>query len=401
MTDLLHPTRPRPTDQAVHLRYEKAGLVLPAPPVPWNADAVVVELLAKLPPAARVRADFAVRVPGREPAPAELVRKDDDPSGRFRVFFRIPPPQVSTDAEILWKHRLLATVPLPVVGPEQFAAGLRLTHPTLAVRVGGQAVPAQTFVAAQCRGLTAAAVVRSPVGLAPLAELGLKVLFRADRGGYEHLVPVPLTGPQLAAREALVTATPPKLPRRVGNYAVTWLAGDQVLLAQRAAGVTAKRFVQSLRVSDARFAVADKGGTVRPARHAPLAGQADRVGPCFVLASREPGAAAVLPLQVAAVLPGAVRLPVLLDQTVLITDGPTVVAPGLIAAAELAGLTGFELRYKEQVLGVLSLSPVPSANFTAEGAFKPPPDFSWSPTAEDELADRLGKLMGDGPAGPS
>jgi hypothetical protein len=399
MTDLLHPARPRPTEQAVHLRYEKAGLALPAPPVPWNADAVVVELLAKLPPAARVRADFAFRVPGREPVPAELVRKDDDPSNRYRVFFRVPPPPASTDAEILWKHRLLATVPLPVVGPDQFAAGLRLSHPTLAVRIGGQSVPAQTFIAAQCRGLTAAAVLRSQVGLAPLADLGLKVLFRADRGGSEHLIPVPLTGPQLAAREALVTATPPKLPRQVGGFTVTWLAGDQVLLVQRAAGVTAKRFVQSLRVSDARFAVADKAGAVRPARHAPAAGEADRVGPCFVLASREPGAAAVLPLQVTAVVPGAVRPPALFDQPVLITDGPTLVAPGLVDTSDLSGLTGFELRYREQVLGVLSLSPVPAASFTAEGVFKPPPDFAWSPTAEDELADRLGKLMGDGGPG--
>jgi hypothetical protein len=46
MTNLLHPARPRPADQAVHTRYEKAGLTLAGPPVPWNADAVVVELLA-------------------------------------------------------------------------------------------------------------------------------------------------------------------------------------------------------------------------------------------------------------------------------------------------------------------------------------------------------------------
>jgi hypothetical protein len=398
MSDLLHLARPRPTEQAVHTRYEKAGLSLYGPPVPWNADAVVIELLAKLPPAARQRTDFLLRVPGLPPVPAEAVRKDDGPDGRFRVFFRLPVPAGSTEAEVLWKHRLLTSVPIPVQTPDQFLAELRLTHPTAAVRVGTQAVAAHTFVAAQCRGLTAAAVLRSPTGLAPLAELGVKVVFRADRGS-EHAVPVALTGAQLAAKEALVTAAPPKFPRKAGAYSVTWAVADRELFTQRVTGVTAKRFLQSLRVSDARFVVQDKAGTMKLAKHAPPAGEAARVGPCFVIASKEPGAAGVLALQVHAMTPGTAPTPVLLEQTVLVTDGPTVFAPGLIDAGELGAITGFELRHKGQVLGVLSLSPVPSAAFNAEGAFKPPPDFAWGHAAEDELAERLGKLMGGGGSG--
>jgi hypothetical protein len=42
---------------------------------------------------------------------------------------------------------------------------------------------------------------------------------------------------------------------------------------------------------------------------------------------------------------------------------------------------------------VLSFRPVPTAGFTSEGGFKPPPDFAWTPAAEDELTDRLTKLM--------
>ena len=47
-----------------------------------------------------------------------------------------------------------------------------------------------------------------------------------------------------------------------------------------------------------------------------------------------------------------------------------------------------------RVLGVLPLSPVPTATFTAEGGYKPPPEFAWSPAAEDELSERLARLMG-------
>ena len=71
-------------------------------------------------------------------------------------------------------------------------------------------------------------------------------------------------------------------------------------------------------------------------------------------------------------------------------------APGLVNLSDAPGLTGFELRHKGQLLGQLSLSPVPTAMVNAEGGFKPPPDFTWGPAAEDELADRLGKLLGGG-----
>jgi hypothetical protein len=397
MSDLFSFGRHRPTEQAVHTRYEKAGLTLYGPPVPWNADAVVVEVLARLPPVARQRADFILRLPGREPVPADAVRADDLEGARHRVYFRLPVPSETVVAEVMWKHRLLATVPITVLQADQFLNGLQVANPTVAVRIGSQAVAAQTFVAAQCRGLTAAAVLRSPTGLAPLADLGVKVLFRSDRGGFEIVVPVPLTGSQLAAKEALVTAAPTKAPRRAGEYSIIWTVGGWMRLTQRVTAVAGRRFIDSLRVSDARFVAADKAGTVKVLRQPPPAGEAIRVGPCFLLASREPGAAGLLTLQVAAVGSGSQQTPLLLEQQVLVTDGPTVFAPGLLDVADLAGLTGFELRHRGRVLGMLSVSPVPAASFNAEGAFKPPPDFAWSHTAEDELAERLGKLMGGGP----
>ena len=394
MSDLLHLGRPRPTEQAVHTRYEKAGLTLYGPPVPWNADALVVEVLARLPPAARQRADFSLRLPGRDPIPADAVRPDDTDGARHRVYFRLPVPPESVTAEVLWKHRLLATVPLMVLPADQFLAGLRVANPTAAVRLGSQAVAAQTFVAAQCRGLTAAAVLRSPTGLAPLADLGVTVTFRPDRGGAEVVVPAPLTGTQLAGKEALLTAAPTKAPRRAGGYTVAWSVGDRELYTQRLTAVTGRRFIDSLRVSDARFVSADKSGKVKVARHPPPAGEAARLGPCFLLASRDPGAAGLLTLQVIAIGTSSGKGPLTLEQQVLVTDGPTAFAPGLLDAGDLAGLTGFELRHRGRVLGVLSVSPVPSAAFNAEGGFKPPPDFAWSNTAEDELTERLGKLMG-------
>ena len=44
--------------------------------------------------------------------------------------------------------------------------------------------------------------------------------------------------------------------------------------------------------------------------------------------------------------------PLLLEQEVLITDGPTMVAPGTLDVADLKQVSGFEIRSKRRVLGV-------------------------------------------------
>lgn len=81
------------------------------------------------------------------------------------------------------------------------------------------------------------------------------------------------------------------------------------------------------------------------------------------------------------------------DQEVLITDGPAVVAPGTLTAADLARVSAFELKLKGESLGLMPLTPVPPATFTSEGGFKVASDFSWSTSADEELNDRLARLI--------
>ena len=393
-TDVLPLSRTRPHGQAVHTRYEKAGLTLHEPPVPWNADAVVVEVNLRLPAAARRKADFTLRFPGRDAIPPEAMRAEAD--DRHRLLFRIPVPVATTARELLWKHHLLARVPVQVLTAEEFLSNLRLELPTVAVRFGGPTVAARTFVASQCKGLLASAVLRSLTPLAPVADLGLKATFRSERTGSTYEVPVALSSSQLAAREAVVSAMPPRHPRRVGAWSVTWTLGGREVAAQRVEGIPAKRFEQSLRVSDTRFVVADKAGAVKLTKQPPALGEVARLGPCFLVASSEPGMAGLCRLQVHAVVSGDAKPSLLMEQEVLVTDGPAVFAPGLMDAADLTRVSGFELRHKGRVLGVASLSPVPSAALNAEGGFKPPPEFAWSSAADDELSDRLGRLMNGG-----
>ncbi|MBO0698416.1 MAG: hypothetical protein J2P46_08485, partial [Zavarzinella sp.] len=381
MNEIVTPRRLAAQPQALYFRSEKGGLTLENQPVPWSAEAVVVEALLRLPPAARRRSDFSLRVPGFEPIPADVLRADEA-GHRHRLFFRLPVPKATGTAELVWRHHVLGKLEIPVVTPEQFLSELRLTLASAFVSVGGRSVAAQTFVTTQQQGLSAAAVIQSPTGLAPLLDLGLSATFRTARGTKTVVTSVPLTASQLEGKEALVTALPPRLPRKAGEWTVTWTCPGRELATTKLRAVTPRAFRSSLRVSDTRFGIVTTDGQFRVVRQMPAEGVA-KAGPCFFVASREPGMAGRAEFEIGVQVPGVDRSPTVLEQTVLITDGPTPVAPGLIPMAELKHASAFELRIKGRVLGVLPLSPVPTATFTAEGGYKPPPEFTWSAAAED------------------
>jgi hypothetical protein len=393
MHDLWPLYRISPQPQALHYSYEKAGLTLHDQPIPWNAEAVLVEALLRLPPAAgRRKTDFSLRLPGQEPIVAEQLRRQDGDE-RYRVGFRLPPPGVTVAAEVLYRGRVLGQLTLPYLSRDEFVANLRLQLPTLFVRVGAENVACQTFVASQCKGLSANAVLVSPTSLVPLLDLEFQVEFRCDRSGSAVRTPARLSSSQLAGRTALVAVAPKRHPRRLGTWTATWLLGDRPLAAQRVRGISARAFQRSLRVSDTRFVAQSGDGTVTLSRQAPTVDKTGRVGPCFLVSSSEPGMAGLCPLLVAAQVAGAVTPPLLREQEILITDGPTMAAPGTLEAAELAQVTGFELRVKGRVLGVLSMRPAPAATFTAEGGFKPPHEFAWTTAAEEEMTERLNRLL--------
>src|SRR5579872_7380431 len=85
MHDLWPLYRISPQPQALHYSYEKAGLTLHDQPIPWNAEAVLVEASLHLRPSAgRRKGDFQLRLPGRAPIPAEQFRRTEGEE-RFNV----------------------------------------------------------------------------------------------------------------------------------------------------------------------------------------------------------------------------------------------------------------------------------------------------------------------------
>jgi len=386
----MHRLGSRP--QLLHYSYEKAGLTLANQPIPWNAEAVLVEALMLRLPEGRSRVDFHLVLPERPPLQAEHLRREEN--GTYRLFFRLPPPVQTTTAELHFRSRKLGELTLPILTRDAFIASLRVPMASVYVRLGEQSVACQTFVASQCQGLLAGALLTCPTSLVPLQDLNLRVEFRSERKGLLATVPATLTSSQLAGRQALVSLAPKRWPRHSGSWSATWLAEDFPLCVQRFRGVTLGHFHRSLRISDTRFLIKSAQRGLLVDRQLPPLDDHDRVGPCFLVASREAGMAGLCQLSVHALVRGAIQPPVLQDQPVLITDGPAVVAPGTLDRADLAEVTGFELRLKKKVLGMLSLRSSTAALFTSEGGFKPPEEYLWTAAAEDELNQRLGKLLG-------
>jgi hypothetical protein len=393
MTDLWPMSRIGLQPQALHYSFEKAGLTLHDQPIPWNAEAVLVEAMLRLPPSAsRRKADFQLRLPGLPPIPADQLRRQDGDE-RYRIAFRLAPPGTTVTAELHYRERALGQVVLPFLGREDFFQALRLQLPTLAVRLGGASVACQTFVSTQCKGLVASGLLVSPTSLAPLLDLELQIEFRNERDGSTYRVPASLSSSQLAGRQALLTVVAPKHPRQQGTWTATWLLAGRTLATHRVRGVSPRTFYRSLRISDTRFVVQSAGGGVRLVRQVPQLDKTMQVGPCFLVSSSEPGMAGLCRCQVNALVPGSVLPPLLLQQDVLISDGPTMVVPGSLDAGDLQQVTGFELTVRGRSLGTLSLCPAPTASFTSEGAFKPPHEFTWSAAAEEEMTERLNRLL--------
>jgi hypothetical protein len=160
-------------------------------------------------------------------------------------------------------------------------------------------------------------------------------------------------------------------------------------------GISRHQFQKSLRVIGTRFVFQAADGAVTLARTMPQGDRPHRIGPCYFVSSREAGMAGLCPLRVTAQVAGAVRPPLLWEQDVLVTDGPTIVAPGTLDATDLEQATAFDLSLRGKSMSLLPMRPAPSASFNSEGGFAPPQEFTWTSAADEELDQRLERLLED------
>ncbi|HTD76583.1 MAG TPA: hypothetical protein VK898_03030, partial [Chloroflexota bacterium] len=355
-----------PQSQALFFSYEKCGLTLDNQPIPWNAEAVLVEASVRLSASlARHKTDFRLRLgPTGVSYQPELLRQEPGES-LARLFFRLPVPPLSTTAELTWRDRTLGQITLPIVSLDDFLRQLQVQMPSAHVRLGEQTIACQTFVSGQCQALTVTSLLSSPAGLVPLADMDLRIEVRREDGGLVSRVPVRFTSSQLRSRQALVAVMPPR-PRRTGAWQIQWLLDDHLLTTHRIRAISKRHFLRSLRVSTTRFVVQAKSDAMHVVRVLPPLDAVQRVGPCFMVSSGEPGMAGLANLRVRARLENGLQASVLHEREQLVTDGPLPLFPGTVPVSELAHVKHFALESTVGTVGILPLAPVPSASFTSE-----------------------------------
>ncbi len=352
----------------IRFSYEKAGLTIAGEPIPWNAEAVVVEALIRLPPAAFPRkSDFQLLTPDRVFQLAAALYPDYDQDA-VRVVFRLPPIQAQTLVAVHYQGGMLGHVLVPFLSEAVFLRALRLRSPTIFALLGECNTACQAVVEGQCRGLSVGGILSSQTSLLPISHADLRVEI-ADRGtGRVQRLSLPLSASQLLEKEALLSVTLPAYPCEVGTSSIRWMLGDRLLAH----------------------------GRVGKPSHGLAREDSNGLRPCFTIASREPGVAGLCALEVGVQFCDPNRRPLLGNQEILATDKPARFAPDLTAVDDFRQVRAYELRSNGQLLGTLPVRPTPVAAFTSEGGFHAAGDFDWSPFAEEELADRLEKLMGAG-----
>ena len=385
-------------DAGLHVRYEKAGLILDALPIPQSADAIILESNVRLPAdAPREKQDFTLQCACHETPPfAELVMRDK--SKRFlRVFFRLNVAAESSRAIVPWREHLLGEIDVPIVKSSILIESFALEMPTVHASLAGHAIAGRTFVTGQAKNLFASAVARSQCTLAAANDWDFHVQVRNARDENIGTVGMPFTSDAMRRRETLTTALLPRLPK-IGAYEVSWHLAARTLAAVRIRVISKRTFSQSLRVSATRFRLKMKDGEWHSARSLPgrdgrLALESvDLVTPVFYVSSKEPGIAGVAPFTIRAMMDGVLTT-LAIEKDVAVTDGLRAVALAGMPATEIQRVKHFTLASGEITLGNLATEPAPAADFTAEGGFAPLDDFLWSPAAEEQLNDRLGKLL--------
>jgi hypothetical protein len=168
--------------------------------------------------------------------------------------------------------------------------------------------------------------------------------------------------------------------------------GKRCLHTQIVRTVSRKKFLASLRISATRFVAETAHGKLQTHRTLPPLDGVAAVYPVFYVSSGEAGCAGVVPFTLRALVNDVVTT-MAIEEDAIVTDGPTPLMLGKLAASELANVKHFTLASGATILGNLPLIAAPKADFTSEGGFVPLDEYLWSSAAEEQLQDRLGKLL--------
>lgn len=396
-----------PQVRSLQISWKKNGLKVEGGPVLTTADDVMVCADLRYAPSTPVRkADLSLRI-GRQHVPVDSLTPQPDHGSRQmvqRAEFHLEPPETSETLELCWRGQSLCQAALPVLSLRQFVERLQLSQPTLYVSLRSTSenvdlrehtVPCRKYPRMQGRRVFASALWISPTPLVGLLDCHPVVIFREQATGKCWEVPLRLSAEQLLSRQAVVTVECPERPRRVSRWTMEWRLLHEPRGSCEWEVSSMRSLHRQIELVEAYFVWQDdKSNRVRCERRLPEQLPPGRLGPCFVLRSREAGLGFLARVDVFATFRDGCGPVQLASEEILISDAPNPYMPGTIAVSDRHQLAAFELRSGGYTIGYLPISPVPCAKINGEGAFQAPPeDLTWSPAFDEELKERLNRLM--------
>src|SRR5262249_1567053 len=145
--------------------------------------------------------------------------------------------------------------------------------------------------------------------LVPLLDLGVTVEFFDVSSGRVQQVPLSLTRSHLSGHSAFLSAAPQGWPGPGEAWAARWTVAGRCLAENILRALSWPDFWQSLYLIDARYTYVREDAPPAFSPYLPAREGLSRVGPCFRLASRKPGAAGFCPLELRTVFKDPDRPP--------------------------------------------------------------------------------------------
>jgi hypothetical protein len=381
----------KPLLHSLRHEYEKAGIRIGEEPVPWNADDIFVHAQISLPPFVDwCKSDFELRAPGwRSQTAISVEKKQED--DLFDVCFRCPSLQGPVLAVLLCQGTRLGRIRLPFLSADNFLSGLRIDAATVVASLRDSEIPCQSLADGQSHHMIATGILCSPTSLLPLIGFEIVAEVEDNDGQAERVIRPRLSAGQLQSKQASLCMTIGQSNRFRGGLRVNWRVGNRILARCSMRNVSRSMFQESIYLVESRYVYQDDPQSMNKESHRATAPENAFPRPCFVLASKEPGLAGVCPLELRVNFRDQARRPMAVLETMVITQTPALFSPKV--PVRCGEIRSFELFCAGRMLGVVRVSPAPSASFNREGGFKATEDYLWNAWAEEEVANRLQMLM--------
>ncbi|MEZ6139354.1 MAG: hypothetical protein R3B84_02175 [Zavarzinella sp.] len=360
----------------LHLRVQQDGLLYENVPILWCADTIWIEGTLKLPVGARNKAEYRLHLADGKQVQATHLKQIDN-SERFRLIFRLPPPANTTSAVVRWRQHEVGTIELPVVSKEEYSQHLQLDGAFSQIWENGTTNMGGTFISGQNHGWIIHTTIQHRVGLYGLSELPI-VLELSHEADVPHHWDLVLPKHLLRGKSAQVPIFLPRLPKKAINYHATWSVAGDVRHSQRLQLLTAKQFVANLRLIS----------QVMVGTHSQY--------PVFLLGSTSPRGTGKFGYEL--IFQASKEMPPV-PQTGQCTmeNGLLVIRGTELTVDQFRGDHRYWLLIEGRQITELTPTSAPVVKFDAEGGFSTifDADFTWNDAADEELYDRLSKIMNE------